>query len=433
MNEKSEKSSLDIIQDKYYDSKFLPEEADSYDLEVKFRRESVYQYVRKMLQGLRIFRAYSSSLLASWYKAMDSGQPWFFFWIMNTCDLLTAGKFELRAEDKTNIISYLRACQHPDGGFAGAPHMEAHVASTYSAICTLVSLNCEEAYTIVDRKKMLQYLLHLKHNKDTPIHPSVECAKARTTDPGAFEIHVNGENDMRSTYCSLVTADMLNLLDHPKLVEGVGDYIATCQTYEGGIACVPFGEAHAGYTFCGLASLILINETHKIDITRLLEWSVSRQLQDEGGFNGRINKFVDSCYNFWQGAIAELADIALHGKANYRGEWLYNQRAVQAYTLMCCQSDKGGMIDKPLKSADLYHTCYSLSGLSVTQGKSLYEKLYVKQEFGDKNEEKNSAMLAGDMENKVSRTHPLYNLQHEKVAAAKKYFAGLSDARHLLP
>lgn len=47
-----------------------------------------------------------------------------------------------------------------------------------------------------------------------------------------------------------------------------------------------------------------------------LEWLSQRQLTFEGGFNGRINKLVDSCYNFWQGAAFELMDIAYEGKCN---------------------------------------------------------------------------------------------------------------------
>jgi protein farnesyltransferase subunit beta len=130
---------------------------------------------------------------------------------------------------------------------------------------------------------------------------------------------------MRGVYCSLVVADILNLIDgNEEFTRGMGDFIASCQTYEGGITCIPFGEAHGGYTFCGLAALLILNESHKIDIERLIEWLCNRQLTEEGGFNGRINKLVDSCYNFWQGACFELVDIALKGKGNVNGEFLHN-------------------------------------------------------------------------------------------------------------
>lgn len=182
---------------------------------------------------------------------------------------------------------------------------------------------------------------------------------------------------MRGVYCSLVCADILNLVEgNEEYTKGMSDFIASCQTYEGGITCVPFAEAHGGYTFCGLAAMIILGEAHKLDLNRLAEWLSNRQLTEEGGFNGRINKLVDSCYNFWQGASFELLDIALKGQGNFNGEWLYNQQALQGYTIICCQNgDNGGLKDKPMKYPDFYHTCYALSGHSIAQHKSDYKDL----------------------------------------------------------
>jgi protein farnesyltransferase subunit beta len=94
--------------------------------------------------------------------------------------------------------------------------------------------------------------------------------------PGAIAIHVNGEMDMRGVYCALVCADILNLLDGSEkaneFTRGMGDFISTCQTYEGGISCAPFGEAHGGYTFCGLAAAMLLKEESKLNLDRLLDW-----------------------------------------------------------------------------------------------------------------------------------------------------------------
>ena len=60
-----------------------------------------------------------------------------------------------------------------------------------------------------------------------------------------------------------------------------------------------------------------------LDFDKLADWLAKRQIAEEGGFNGRINKLVCSCYNFWQGASFELLDIAMKGKCNINGEWLY--------------------------------------------------------------------------------------------------------------
>lgn len=44
----------------------------------------------------------------------------------------------------------------------------------------------------------------------------------------------------------------------------------SCQTYEGGFSGCPGMEAHGGYAFCGLASLILLNKGHLCDSKALL-------------------------------------------------------------------------------------------------------------------------------------------------------------------
>jgi protein farnesyltransferase subunit beta len=114
---------------------------------------------------------------------------------------------------------------------------------------------------------------------------------------------------MRGAYIAMVIADILNIITD-ELKDGVGDYIASLQTYEGGLAATPFEEAHGGYTFCGFAGLTILQEQHKIDLGKLLYWATNRQLSTEGGFNGRTNKVVDACYTFWVGALFPLLNIA---------------------------------------------------------------------------------------------------------------------------
>jgi len=44
--------------------------------------------------------------------------------------------------------------------------------------------------------------------------------------PGSISIHKNGEMDIRGCYCSLVVAEILNLVeDNEDLTRGVGDFI----------------------------------------------------------------------------------------------------------------------------------------------------------------------------------------------------------------
>lgn len=54
------------------------------------------------------------------------------------------------------------------------------------------------------------------------------------------------------------------------------------QTYEGGLGGEPGNEAHGGYTFCGLAALVLINQAQQLDLPRLIHWAVHMQVCASG-------------------------------------------------------------------------------------------------------------------------------------------------------
>lgn len=140
----------------------------------------------------------------------------------------------------------------------------------------------------------------------------------------------------------------------PELLDGTAGFIASCQTYEGGFASAsqpyygvdagtkrvltdvrpPLGEAHGGYTFCGLASWIMLlphvaltpmptpipSRHHlSIDYKKLLRWLVQMQGSEIelGGFRGRTNKLVDGCYSWWVGGCFAL--LASQGVAVARG------------------------------------------------------------------------------------------------------------------
>ena len=140
--------------------------------------------------------------------------------------------------------------------------------------------------------------------------------------------------DIRGVYCSLVVADILDILsDNKEFSDGIGHFLLGCQTYEGGFCCSPYGEAHGGYTFCALASFYILSkigdESYKsINYLKLAEWLSNRQVEDLGGFNGRINKLIDSCYSYWVGACFELIDILTqmsgNGNANIDEEYIFN-------------------------------------------------------------------------------------------------------------
>ena len=99
--------------------------------------------------------------------SQDFGQPWFLYWLTNALEICNQHMFKLTAAHKSACCSYLRQCWNNDeGGFAGAPGHQTHVASSYAAMLAIVNIGTEEAYQIVDREKMRTYLTKVKNNLD---------------------------------------------------------------------------------------------------------------------------------------------------------------------------------------------------------------------------------------------------------------------------
>lgn len=72
-------------------------------------------------------------------------------------------------------------------------------------------------------------------------------------------------------------------------------------------------------------------------------WAVKRQMDDEGGFQGRANKLVDGCYSFWVGGMFPLIQKLRPELPGVR----FDVRKLADYILRCCQERKGGFRDKP--------------------------------------------------------------------------------------
>lgn len=96
----------------------------------------------------------------------------------------------------------------------------------------------------------------------------------RCRDPeikGRFLLCEGGECDMRGVYVAVVIADILNIMTD-ELLDGVADFIVSSQTYEGGIGPEPFCEAHGGMNFCGFAALMILKQTHRLNLNKLINW-----------------------------------------------------------------------------------------------------------------------------------------------------------------
>ncbi|XP_076240032.1 protein farnesyltransferase subunit beta-like [Calliopsis andreniformis] len=316
------------------------------------------------------------------YEHLDCSRVWLCFWILHSLDIL--GK-RLEDDEYSKIINFVAKCQSPEGGFGGGPGQYPHLASTYAAVNTLCIIGTPEAYQIIDRKALKRFLISL-HRED-----------------GSFSLHVGGEVDMRGVYCAVVVAKLTNVYT-PEMFEDSLNWIIDCQTWEGGFGGVPGMEAHGGYTYCGLAALVLLGKTDFCHIESLLRWITNKQTRLEGGFQGRTNKIVDSCYSFWQGASFPIIQDILEKEGKMYKYWLFDQAILQEYLLICCQHPRSGFVDNPGSSQDMYHTCYALSGLSVAQNSLM------------------QVIIGPPKMNLVEPIQPLYNLLPTAVNEALKYF-----------
>ena len=205
------------------------------------RREEHETYLRSALEGL------SPS-----FAGLDSSKPWLCYWICHALDLMAA---ELPPRLATRVQNYLLRCTAKEGGFCGGPQQLPHLAPSYAACLTLATLARTDGFDRVDRTAMYAFLKSLKQPD------------------GSFAMHLDGECDVRSTYCALTVASLLNLLTpevqrlfvglcvweqenlkfakkkkkKKKLTAGTAEYVLSCQTYEGGFGGAPGNEAHGGF------------------------------------------------------------------------------------------------------------------------------------------------------------------------------------------
>ena len=360
------------------------------------------------------------------------------------------------------------------GGYGGGPSQLPHLATSYACVQTLLligSTGFVSAYDSIDRESLANWISSLRNPQN-----------------GSFAMHEEGEVDLRASYCAAVLCTLLDLpvatfwghslkklKDPPVKISETGfahksvsnldtldqnrnsltcccsstfpslpPYLLACQTYEGGFACNPWGEAHGGYSFCAMATLLLTGAQHGVDLSALHRWITARQFRFPspqartlGGFHGRTNKLVDACYTFWIGSLFSLLKVypmiqrlVTHSTPgsvspseafllrNYNiGEVdvfsescskdpldflpLESAHQVLRYVLWGCQdSEEGGFCDQPGSKTDFYHTCYTLSGLSI-----LYQNFP-------------SAIVQDVLPGLIYEVNPLFNLRCCRVRDA---------------
>lgn len=302
----------------------------------------------------------------------ESLQGWVAYWILHSLDLLNA---QIPQEDASLLVAHLAQLKDTEqGGYGGGPGQSAHLASTYSTVMALLALGTEEALESIDVSAVGRFITNMK------------------VESGAFRMSQGGEVDVRAPYLALSVASILGLLEGEcgnELKSGCVTWLKSLQGFDGGIGGERGGESHGGNTYCGLAMAAILGQETELDLEAILDWAVMRQMKYEGGFQGRTNKLVDSCYSYWVGSVFAILGVDC-----------FDAESLARYVLECCQMPNGGFRDKPGVARDFMHTCYSLSGLSVA-------KYYGRAQFPDCS---------------LKRVNALFGLSEEKYNNALRFF-----------
>lgn len=256
------------------------------------------------------------------------------YWGLNSLHLL--GHPNALPRDKT--IDFVLSCQHENGGFGAAPGHDAHMLSTVSAVQILAMIDAFDE-------------LEKRGKGKATVGKFIADLQNRET--GTFAGDEWGEEDTRFLYGALNALSLLGLLSLVDVDKAV-EHIAACANFDGGYGVNPGAESHSGQIFTCVAALYIADRLDLVDTDRLGRWLSERQVAS-GGFNGRPEKLEDSCYSWWV-----LSSLKMINKVH----WIDREKLIQ-FILKCQDPELGGIADRPGDMVDVWHTVYSVAGLSL--------------------------------------------------------------------
>ncbi len=251
-------------------------------------------------------------LLPSKYEAEDANRLVLVYLCLCGLDLVQPIPESYIRESRRQYIDwiYLHAVETADlYGFVGSETYLGCGAYTlpnlaYTCFALQILLTLGDDYSRIPRQKLMSFV--------------IKCQRSNGSFTPMLDSHGSafGEEDLR--YCMLAsTVRKLIKWDCSSTDIDLGRlhrYVVSTRCFDGGLSEAQGAESHAGLTFCGLNTLKLIGRLDPQDWIDTVDFLVHRQIQytdyntiecdeddieDDGGFNGRINKPADTCYGFW--------------------------------------------------------------------------------------------------------------------------------------
>ncbi|EDO17523.1 hypothetical protein Kpol_534p2 [Vanderwaltozyma polyspora DSM 70294] len=268
-------------------------------------------------------------------------------------------------------------------GFVGSPLVDIPGLNTFSLSNTLFGLIV--LITLKDYDFFTTILDHDSISRFVSSCQTINGSFKSSLDPVTGLPSPVDSDDLRFCYIAvaiLYLTGCRTMDDFEKFIDvkNLLKYIKEQECTVGGYG--KFDEPHSGYTSCALATLSLLNCTEFITNEfkeKTLCWLLQRQVSNEGcmilqddknatydetdngGFQGRENKFADTCYCFW--CLNSLSILT----PDWKG--LCDTDLVNSYLLDQTQNTIiGGFSKTDEDDPDIYHTYLGIAALKLIDG-----------------------------------------------------------------
>lgn len=251
-----------------------------------------------------------------------------------------------------------------------------NLSATYFGLTNLLTLEYDFSNRL-DRHKIMRFVVNCQI-KSGPLKGSF----VPTLTPNGDHF---GESDLRLCYIATCIRKVLKYdeidtgsdIDVGALIQ----YVLKRIQYNGAFSSNLLDEGHLGFTFCGLACLKLLNYDFSSSLTNFnltRNWLLHRQVdyptaiyagqsyeyyepKDKGSFNGRENKFGDTCYSWWCTASLKVLE-----PENLK---LFDIDSAMDYLLKGTQNHIVGGFQKDLENRpDPFHSFLALASISLWDG-----------------------------------------------------------------
>lgn len=302
--------------------------------------------------------------------------------------------------DTCDLVQFVHRCQSYEGGIGGEPGNEAHGGYTF---CAYGALELIEEGNKIDRLLLKSWLSRMQGRTEGGM-------KGRTNKlvDGCYSWWQGGLCSLAHVPGSLWNEKARNKLNFTP------DFNQCDQSVAGAV------DQWSGSKWQSPGQIIVEESAAKqkeldMAMDRLLEIEDELQNDPDNQNKGleeqqekvmRLQQAVDKMDE--QLPVLEVTQECLKKvRSGYNETDVCDFDALQLWILLCCQiKGRGGLRDKPGKSADFYHTCYCLSGLSAAQHAG--------------------GNIIGGRRNLLLPTHPVCNVVIEKLDTARKYFGAKS-------